>query len=107
MLATVAVKEALVSPVPTMTLLGTVMLALLENKATTEPPAGAAEVNETVQVDVPGAFTVAGEQPRLLGCEVTVKVMAADWFTPLSEPLTVTFPAVVTVPVVAAKVALD
>ena len=67
MLATVAVKEALESPAPTPTLPGTAMLALLLDKVTVEPPAGATAVRVTVQLEVPGAFTVAGEQLRLLG----------------------------------------
>ena len=77
MLATVAVKGALVSPAPTPTLAGTVMLALLLDRATVAPPEGAGAVRVTVQLDVPGAFTVLGEQLKLLGCTVAVKVMVA------------------------------
>ncbi len=75
MLATEAVKEALLSPAPTPTLPGTVMLALLLDKVTVAPPAGAAAVSVTVQLEVPGAFIVAGEQLKLLGCAVTVNAM--------------------------------
>jgi hypothetical protein len=75
---TVAVKDALLCPEPTAMLPGTVMLALLLDSTTVAPPAGAAAVSETVQLDVPGAFTVAGEQLRLLGCVVTVSAMVAD-----------------------------
>jgi hypothetical protein len=78
MLPTVAVKEALVNPAPTLTLAGTVILALLLDNVTVDPPAGAAAVKVTVQLEVPGAFTVAGEQLRLLGCAVTVNAMVAD-----------------------------
>jgi hypothetical protein len=78
MLATLAVKEALLNPPPTPTLAGTVILALLLDKVMVDPPAGAAAVKVTVQFEVPGAFTVAGEQLRLLGCEVTVRAMVAD-----------------------------
>jgi hypothetical protein len=77
MLATVAANEPLVSPAPTPTLPGTVMLALLLDNVTVAPPAGAAAVSVTVQLEVPGAFTVAGEQLKLLGCAVTVKAMVA------------------------------
>ena len=91
MLVTVAAKVALVWPAVTATLPGTVILALLLDRVTTEPPEGAAAVSVTAQLEVPGAFTVAGEQFRLLGCTVTVKAMVADWLTPLSEPVTVTF----------------
>jgi hypothetical protein len=78
MLATVAVKVALVRPAPTATLAGTVILALLLDRVTVEPPAGAAAVRLTIQLEVPGAFTVAGEQLRLLGWTVTVNAIVAD-----------------------------
>jgi hypothetical protein len=78
MLATLAVNEALVIPAPTPTLPGTVMLALLLDSVTVEPPAGAAEVKVTVQVEAPGALTVAGEQLKLPGCVVTVNATVAD-----------------------------
>jgi hypothetical protein len=78
MLATLAVNEALVSPAPTPTLPGTVMLALLLDNVTVEPPAGAAAVKVTVQVEAPGAFTVAGEQLKLPGCVVTVNATVAE-----------------------------
>ena len=42
------------------------MLALLLDSVTVAPE-GAAAVKVTVQLEVPGAFTVAGEQLRLLG----------------------------------------
>ena len=77
MLPTVAVKGALVSPAPTLTLAGTVMLALLLDRVTVAPPPGAGAVRVTVQLEVPGAFTVAGEQLKLLGCTVMVKDMVA------------------------------
>jgi hypothetical protein len=74
-------------PTPT----GTVTLALLLDTPTVTPPAGAAAVSVIVQLDVPGAFTVAGEQLKLLGCTLTVKAIVADWLIPLREPVTVTF----------------
>jgi len=77
-LATVAVKGALLSPEPTLTLAGTVMFVLLLDKVTVAPPPGAGAVSVTVQLEVPGAFTVAGEQLKLLGCVVTVNDMVAD-----------------------------
>ena len=101
-----AVKEALVWPDETPTLPGTVMFALLLDNVTVDPPAGAADVKVTVQLDVPGAFTVAGEQLRLLGCVVTVSAMVANWFMPFKEPVTVTFWAALTEAVVAAKLAV-
>ena len=60
-----AVKVALLSPMPMLTLPGTVTLALLLASATPVAlEAGAVKV--AVQVEVPGAFTLAGEQPKLL-----------------------------------------
>jgi len=62
---TVAVKVALVSPLPMLRLPGTVMLALLLASVTLVALEAAA-VNAAVQVEVPGAFTLAGEQLKLL-----------------------------------------
>ena len=53
------------------------MLALLLESATVAPD-GTAAVNVTVHVDVPGAFTVAGEQLKLEGCAVIVKAIVVD-----------------------------
>ncbi len=57
---------ALLVPVLTVTLPGTVTLVLLLDNVT---PRGleAAPVRVIVQSEVPGAFTIAGEQVRLLG----------------------------------------
>jgi hypothetical protein len=63
--ATVAVKVAVLSPVPILTLPGTVMLTLLLESVTLVALEAAA-VNVAVQVEVPGAFTEAGEQLKLL-----------------------------------------
>jgi hypothetical protein len=62
----VAVKVLLIWSCATVRLPGTVTLPLLLPSDTTDPPAGAAEVRVTVQVEVPGALTVAGEQPSEL-----------------------------------------
>ncbi len=58
-LATLAVNEALLCPAVTATLAGSVILALLLDSATAAPD-GTAAVNVTVQLEVPGAFTVDG-----------------------------------------------
>ena len=63
--ATVAVKVALLSPAPILTLPGTVTLVLLLDSATLVALEAAA-VKVAVQVEVPGPVTVAGEQVRLL-----------------------------------------
>jgi hypothetical protein len=62
---TVAVNVALLSPLPMLTLPGTVILALLLASVTLVA-LDAAAVKVAVQVEVPGAFTVAGEQLKLL-----------------------------------------
>ena len=62
---TVAVKVALLSPAPMLTLPGTVTLVLLLDNVTLRA-LEATVVSVTVQSEVPGAFTVAGEQARLL-----------------------------------------
>jgi hypothetical protein len=82
------------------------MLALLLERAMVTPPAGDAAVRRIVQVDVPGAFTVAGEQVIEPGCTSTVRPTDVDCVAPLSEALTETFCAVVTAAVAAAKVAV-
>lgn len=59
-------KVALFMPVPTVTPPGTVMLVLLLDKEMArEVEAGPVRV--IVQSAVPGEFTIAGEQVRLLG----------------------------------------
>ena len=63
--ATVAVKVALLSPEPILILPGTVMLALLLVRLTLVA-LDAAAVKVAVQVEVPGAFTLDGEQLKLL-----------------------------------------
>jgi hypothetical protein len=63
--ATLAVKFALLSPAPRLTLPGTLMFALLLARVTLVTPEAAA-VSVTVQAAVPGAATVDGEQLKLL-----------------------------------------
>ena len=60
-----AVNVALLSPAPILTLPGTVTLVLLLASVTLAALEAAA-VSVAVQVEVPGAFTVAGEQLKLL-----------------------------------------
>ena len=72
-----AVNPALVWPAATATLPGTVILTLLLDRVTVEPPEGAGAVRVIVQLEVPGAITVAGEQLKALGWTVMVKPMVA------------------------------
>ena len=58
-------KVALLLPVPMLTLPGTVTLVLLLDNETLRVLAAAA-VRVTVQSEVAGAFTIPGEQVRLL-----------------------------------------
>jgi hypothetical protein len=60
--ATRAVKLTLDAPAGTTVVAGTVTLGLLLESATLTPPDGATAVKARVQVAVPGAVTVAGEQ---------------------------------------------
>ena len=103
--ATVAVKVALLSPTPIVTVAGTVMLALLLESVT---PAAltVAAVKVTVQLEVPGAFTVPGEQLKLLICAAAARLMVEGWLWPFKVAVTVALWLLLTVPEVAAKVAL-
>jgi hypothetical protein len=100
-----AMKVALKAPAGTMTAAGTVTLALLLERATLVPPAGAALVKVTVQVDVPGPLIVTGEQLTEPDLTVTVNAIELDIVIPFIEAFTVTLWAEPSVPVVAAKVA--
>ena len=81
-------------------------LALLLDRATPAPPEGAGAVNVIVQLADPGAATVPGEQVKDEGKTTTVKLTVADCCCPLSVAVTVALCALLTVPVVAAKVEL-
>ena len=74
---TVAVNCALDEPEATVTLPGTVTFALSSDRLTANPPAPAALLNVTVQVELPGAFTLAGEQDRLLTTVAVSRLIAA------------------------------
>jgi hypothetical protein len=87
---TVAVKFPAVAPDATVTLAGTAAFAVLLDSATTSPALGAAPLKVTVQVDVPGAFTLDGLQVTPLG------VTGVDWMTvmvPLVPDEGITFPS--------------
>jgi hypothetical protein len=62
----VAVKVAVDTPAATLTEIGTLSEALLANKLTIDPPAGAGSVKVTVQVAEPGPVIEDGLQVRLL-----------------------------------------
>ncbi len=75
------------------------------DRAMTAPPDGAGDVKVIVQLADPGAVIVPGEQVKDEGT-TTVKLTVADCCTPLSVAVTLTLCALLTVPVVAAKVVL-
>ena len=81
------------------------MLALLLESVTLAAPAVAA-VNVTVQAEVPGAFTVAGEQVKLPICAAAARLMVEGWLWPFRVAMTVAVWLLLTVPEVAVKVAL-
>jgi hypothetical protein len=77
---TVAVKAAVVAPTGTITLAGTVALALLLESITTKPPVGAMALSVTVQEEEePGAFAVPGEQIKLLTVTAAFTVTVTGW----------------------------
>jgi hypothetical protein len=67
-LETAAVKLAVVAAALTVTLAGTLTTVELSLNVTDSPPAGAAAVNVTVQLDEPAALNVAGVQLRMFNC---------------------------------------
>jgi hypothetical protein len=103
--ATVAVKVVLLSPVPMFALAGTVMLVLVLDSVTLAA-LEVAPVRVTVQVDVPGAFTVDGEQVKLLIWTAAARLMVACWLWPLRVAVTMALWLLLTVPEAAVKVAL-
>ena len=100
-----AVKVALLRPTPILTLPGTVTLALLLDSVTLAALTAAA-VKVTVQVEVPGAFTVVGEQVKLLSCAAAARLIVAGWLRPFKVAVTVAVWLLLTVPEVAVKVVL-
>jgi hypothetical protein len=82
-----------------------VTLVLLLDSATLTALAGAA-LMVTVQAEVPGPLTFAVEQFRLLSWEAAVRPMVVCWLTPVRVAVMVAFWLLLTVPEVAANVAL-
>src|SRR5271169_1813337 len=83
MAAVVALKVAEVAAAATVTDAGTVRVELVLVRVTVAPPAGAAPLRVTVQVEVPELFKVAGRQAR----DLTVGKSAAPPVTvpPVAE----------------------
>jgi hypothetical protein len=88
--AAVTVKAAVVAEAATVTFAAeSVALALLLERATGTPPAGAAADSVTVQLAVPGAFTVAGVQTSPLTVGSAPTVTAKVLLTPPAVAVTV------------------
>ena len=100
-----ATKVAVLSPTPILTLTGTVTVALLLESVTLAVLTANAD-KVTVQVEVPGAFTVPGEQVKLLICAAAARLMVASWLRPFKVAVTIAVWLVITVPEVAVKAAL-
>jgi len=95
---TVAVNWALLDPAATVTLAGTLTLALPLDKVTANPPVEAASFSVTVQEEVPGAFTLAGVQDRVLndtgggGCKTVIVPPVPDAESRLAAAFVTTTP---------------
>ena len=103
--ATAAVKAAVLSPELMLTLPGAVMFALLLSTVTLAAP-GVAAVKVIVQSAVPGAFTIAGTQVRVLICAAAAKVIIVCWLWPLKLAVKIAVWPLLAVPEVALKVAV-
>lgn len=87
----VTVKAAVVAEAGTVTFAAdNVALTLLLNRATETPPPGAAADRVTVQLAVPGAFTVAGVQTSPLTAGRVPTVIAKVLLTPAAAAVMVT-----------------
>jgi hypothetical protein len=103
----VAVKEPLVWFAGIVMPFGTVTTPLLLDNATVAPPAGAAAERVTMQMELPGAFTVPGEQLSPLGTvTVAFRLTEVDWLSPFSAAVTVAVWLLPTFPAVAVNAAL-
>ena len=102
-----AVKEPVVAAAATVTLTGTVRLALLLVKAITAPPVGAGPLKVTEQALVPGPVKEAGLQLRLVKVTGAFSVMVALALPPLAEAVSVPVASLAMVPAVAEKVAVE
>jgi hypothetical protein len=83
------VKVAELTPAGTVTLVGTVALALLDVRLTAMPPVGAGPFRLTVPVDDVPPMTEAGERETPVSAG-GVMVKVAVWLTPLNVPVIVT-----------------
>ena len=81
-------------------------MELLSDSVTANPPLGAALLRATVQVEVPGAFTLAGVQDKPLRVVAAFRFTDALLLCPFQLAVTVAVWSLLTVPAVAVKVPL-
>ncbi len=99
-------KLPVVAPAPTVTLAGTVAFPLLLDSPTVSPPPGAAPLSVTVQLDVPGAFTLDGLQDTPLGVTLATRLTCVLAVCALNVAVIVAVALLLTVPAVAVNVPL-
>jgi hypothetical protein len=105
MLEAVAEKVAEVAPAATVTEAGTESAALLSERVTTAPPAGAALLRVTVQVEEAPEVSEVGLQERLVGMVVVTKPREKVTEEPDREAVMMAVLSAVSVAAVAEKVA--
>jgi hypothetical protein len=101
------VNPVVVAPAGTVTLSGTVTLALLSETDTTTPPPVAGPLSVTLQFADPGAFTLLGVQVRLLTVTGAVNPIVAVRLCPFQLTVTVADWLELRLPAVAVNVALS
>jgi hypothetical protein len=81
-------------------------LGLLSDSVTANPPLGAALLRATIQVEVPGAYTLAGPQDRPVRVAAAFRFTDALLLCPFQLAVTEAVWSLLTVPAVAVKVPL-
>ena len=104
--ATAAVNEPEFFVAAILMLAGTVTLVLLLDNTIVTPPAGAGADKVTVQLELPGAETVPGEQLTPAGTTKTQRLTVAVWVWLFSVAVIVAVWLLLMVPLVAVNVAL-
>ena len=102
-----AVNAPVVAAAATVTLAGTVRLALLLVKAMVAPPVGAGPLKEKAQALVPGPVKAVGAHAKLVRVTGAFRVMVELAFPPLAAAVTVAVESLTMVPAVAVKVAVE
>src|SRR5450759_483907 len=106
MVEAVAVKEPVVAAAATVTLAGTVKLALLPLRAMVAPPVGAGPLNAKEHALVPGPVKAAGVHVRLVTVTGAFSVIVTLALPPLAAAVTAAVESLAIVPAVAENVAV-